>query len=147
MSTRATYLITSWPIYDVTLNWCLAKRGQVKYIYIYIYWWNLEKRLIPPNWIKMLDVARNPAMQFSGYCLFNVSIYSPKACIPASTKTRGPFHKWFFHYDSNSMAILFCSHPSCSEVIALKFCTLHDSSLSCHVQNFVALWYARMELY
>ena len=26
------------------------------------------------------------------------------------------------------MEILFCSHPSCSEVIAMKFCTWHDSS-------------------
>ena len=30
------------------------------------------------------------------------------------------------------------AHPSCSEVIVLKFCTWHDSTA---VQNFVQLWY------
>ena len=38
-----------------------------------------------------------------------------------------PFHEWFFHHNSNSMEISFCSHPSCSEVITIKFCTRHDS--------------------
>ena len=38
-----------------------------------------------------------------------------------------PFHEWFFHHNSNLMEILFCSHPSCNEVIAMKFCTGHDS--------------------
>ena len=40
---------------------------------------------------------------------------------------RGPFHERFFHRNSNSMAISFSSHPSCSAVIAMKFCTCHDS--------------------
>ena len=39
---------------------------------------------------------------------------------------RGPFHR-FFHHNSNSIKISFCSHPCCSEVIAMKFCTWHDS--------------------
>ena len=37
------------------------------------------------------------------------------------------FQELFFHRNSNSMEILFCSHPNCSEVIAMKFCTWHDS--------------------
>ena len=39
----------------------------------------------------------------------------------------GQFHERFFHRDSNLMGIVFCSHPSWSEVIAMKFCTWHDS--------------------
>ena len=35
---------------------------------------------------------------------------------------RGPFQEWFFHHNSNSMEISFCSHPSYVEVIAIKFC-------------------------
>ena len=38
-----------------------------------------------------------------------------------------PFQKWFFHPNSNSMELLFCSHLSCRRVIAMKFCTWHDS--------------------
>ena len=33
----------------------------------------------------------------------------------------------FFHHHSNSMENLFCSHPNYSEVIAIKFCTWHNS--------------------
>ena len=39
----------------------------------------------------------------------------------------GPFHELFFHCNSNSMRISFCSHPSGSEMIARKICTWHDS--------------------
>ena len=137
MSTRVTYPIISWPRNNVIQNghmksheilqhWivttilCPAKRGQVKYIDIQ---WNLEKKLISPILIKMLDVARNPAMQFPSYCLFNVSIYSSETCLPEPTQTRGTFHKLFFHHDSNSMEIQFRSPPNCNEVIAIKFCT------------------------
>ena len=42
-------------------------------------------------------------------------------------KTWGPFHKGFFHHVSNSIEILFCSHPSSSEVVVMKFYTWHDS--------------------
>ena len=37
-----------------------------------------------------------------------------------------PFHKQFFHHHSNSLETSLSSHPSCTEVIAMKFCTLHD---------------------
>ena len=40
---------------------------------------------------------------------------------------RGPFHERFFHCNSNSMQISFCSHPSFNKVIGMKFCTWHDS--------------------
>ena len=39
----------------------------------------------------------------------------------------GPFHERFFHRYSNSLGISFCSHPSYSKVVAMKFCTCHDS--------------------
>ena len=38
----------------------------------------------------------------------------------------GPFHERFFHHYSNSMELSLCSHSSCSEVIAMNFCTWHD---------------------
>ena len=38
------------------------------------------------------------------------------------------FPERFFHRNSNWMDISFCSHPSCSEVIAMEFSTWHDSS-------------------
>ena len=45
-----------------------------------------------------------------------------------------PFQSWshftkkqLFHCNSNLMEISFCSHPSCSNVIAMKFCTWHNS--------------------
>ena len=41
--------------------------------------------------------------------------------------SRKIFPERFFHPNSNWMDISFCSHPSCSEVIAMKFCTWHDS--------------------
>ena len=47
------------------------------------------------------------------------------------------FHERFFLRNSNSTVISFRPHPSCGEVIAVKFCTWHDSS--CHVQKSVAI--------
>ena len=41
--------------------------------------------------------------------------------------TWGTFHKQFFHRNSNTMEIWFCSHQRCNEAIAMKFCTCHDS--------------------
>ena len=41
--------------------------------------------------------------------------------------TRGPFRERFFHCNSNSTEIGFCSYPSSSEVITMKFCTSHDN--------------------
>ena len=41
--------------------------------------------------------------------------------------TMGPFHERYFHCNSDSMEISFCSYPSCKEMIAMKFCTWHDS--------------------
>ena len=38
-----------------------------------------------------------------------------------------PFHKRFFHCNSNSMENSLCCHPSCNEVVAMKFCTWQDS--------------------
>ena len=43
-------------------------------------------------------------------------------------RTWDPFHKSFFQRNSNLLEISFCSHPSGSEVIAMKFCIWHDSS-------------------
>ena len=39
----------------------------------------------------------------------------------------GPFHERVFHCISNMMEIWFCSHRSCSQVMARNFCTWHDS--------------------
>ena len=61
--------------------------------------------------------------------------------------SRGPFHKRFFDCNTNLMEISFCSHPSCSQLITMKFCTWHDSSAVHHVQNFVVIWYLIMELH
>ena len=36
---------------------------------------------------------------------------------------QGPILRRLFHRNSNSMETSFCPHPSCSEVIAMKFCT------------------------
>ena len=41
--------------------------------------------------------------------------------------TWSPFHKRFFHRNANSVEISFYSHPSCREVITMKFCTWQDS--------------------
>ena len=43
------------------------------------------------------------------------------------SQNRDPFHERFSHRNSNSLEISFCSRPSYSEVIAIKFCTWHDS--------------------
>ena len=37
------------------------------------------------------------------------------------------FYEQFFHRNSNLMDDSFCSHPSCSKMVAMKFCTWHDS--------------------
>ena len=39
----------------------------------------------------------------------------------------GPFHERFIHCSWNSMEKLVCSHPGCSEAIAIQFCTWHES--------------------
>ena len=39
-----------------------------------------------------------------------------------------PFHKHFYHHNSDLMKISFCSYQRCSEVIAMKFCTCHDNT-------------------
>ena len=39
----------------------------------------------------------------------------------------GPFREWFFHHDSNSMEVSYCSHPSSCQVITMNFCVWHDS--------------------
>ena len=38
-----------------------------------------------------------------------------------------PISPMIFHRNSNFMEISFCSHPSCSEMIAMEFCTWQDS--------------------
>ena len=38
-----------------------------------------------------------------------------------------PSHERFFHRNSNSMEISFCSHPSYIKMIDIKFCTWHDN--------------------
>ena len=52
---------------------------------------------------------------------------------------RGPFHERFFHRKSKSMEISFCSHPSCSVVIALKFGTWYDCYAAVACAKFGAL--------
>ena len=47
--------------------------------------------------------------------------------IPMIIHTEALFTKRCFHHNSNSQEISLCSHPSCNEVIATKFCTCHDS--------------------
>ena len=42
-------------------------------------------------------------------------------------KDQEPFHEWFSHRNSNLMEISFCSDPSYSIVLTMKFCTWHDS--------------------
>ena len=59
-----------------------------------------------------------------------VSLYSPiysQFRALCEFKIRGPFYVRYFHGNSNSMEISFCSHPSCGEAIAIKCCTWHDS--------------------
>ena len=46
---------------------------------------------------------------------------------PWHDQPRGPFHERFFHHSSNSVEISFSSYPSYSEMIAMKFCTWHNS--------------------
>ena len=50
----------------------------------------------------------------------------------------GPFYERLFHHNLNSMEISFCSHSSCSKVIAI---------LSWRVLNCVTIWYPTMELH
>ena len=40
---------------------------------------------------------------------------------------RGPFHKQFFHRNSNSIEISICSHQSCIKEITMKYCTEYNS--------------------
>ena len=47
-----------------------------------------------------------------------------------SRLTCSPFHEWFFYRISNLMDISLCSHPSCRKVIAMKFCTWHNSGVT-----------------
>ena len=62
---------------------------------------------------------------------------------------QGPISRTIFYGNSNLLKISFCSHPSCSEVIAVKFCTWHNQTavLFLHVQNCVVLWYPAMEFH
>ena len=53
------------------------------------------------------------------------------------TRTWGPLHEQFFHRNSNSMEISFCSPPHCSELITMEFCTWHDS---CPVVPCAKFW-------
>ena len=41
---------------------------------------------------------------------------------------QGLLHLWFFHHTFNSIKISCCSHPNFHELIAMKFCTWHNSS-------------------
>ena len=38
-----------------------------------------------------------------------------------------PIHERFFHRNSNSMEMPFCSRPKCNQVTAIRFCTWRDS--------------------
>ena len=61
----------------------------------------------------------------------NVEIFHP--LFPKDTKSGqiwGSFHEPVFYRNLNSMDISFCSHPSRSEVITVKFCTWHGSCAS-----------------
>ena len=49
---------------------------------------------------------------------------------------RGPFDERFSHWNSKLMEISFCSHPSCNEVIAMKFYTWPDS---CTVMTYTKI--------
>ena len=49
--------------------------------------------------------------------------------------TWGPFHDQFFVRHSNSMESPSYSHPICSNMIAMKFCTGHDRGSVVHVQK------------
>ena len=40
----------------------------------------------------------------------------------------GPI-SWLIFHSNSTLEISFCFHPSCGEVIALKFCTWHDSAV------------------
>ena len=48
-------------------------------------------------------------------------------CTESDLEPISTLHQQFFHRNSHSMEISFCSHPKCSEVIAMKCCTWHDS--------------------
>ena len=41
--------------------------------------------------------------------------------------SQGPFHEFFFKFNSNLVTISFWSHPSWREVTPIKFCTWYDS--------------------
>ena len=45
----------------------------------------------------------------------------------------GTFHQGFFHCISNSMEISLCFRSSYNEVIAMKFCTWHNSCAMCKI--------------
>ena len=57
------------------------------------------------------------------------------------------FHEQFFHCNSNLLEISFCSHSSCSEVIAMKFCTWLDNCAAVACAKFCGSWYSTMELH
>ena len=52
---------------------------------------------------------------------------------------RGPFYKWFFHRNPDSIEILFCCHQS-NKLIAMNFARDLTAALLWHVQNFVVIF-------
>ena len=50
---------------------------------------------------------------------------------------KGPFHERIVHRNSNPMEISFRSHPSCGELIAMKFCKWHGSCFDMILYNSV----------
>ena len=66
------------------------------------------------------QVISQTTFVYRNYLLLTVS-YS------LSVYIQRPTYEWFFHCNWNSMEISFCFHPSCSELIVIRFCKWHDS--------------------
>ena len=65
-------------------------------------------------------------------CVWRPHPFSPgPACCSKQRQgwgtTWGPFHERFFHHNFRFDENSFCPHLSCNDVIAMKFCTWHDS--------------------
>ena len=73
-----------------------------------------------------------------GYCTVSVALI---------IVVRGPFQEQCFRHDSSSMKISSCSHPSCDKWSLWNFAHGTTAQLSCHVQNFIVIWYPTMELH
>ena len=127
--------MTSWQTHAQTLQGIM--KGGYNWRFTCLSWKFNINVIIKCKWVLTLNVPV-PYVDIQDPILVN-TVNTVSADVPATDSERpsagliaikldlGPFHEWFFHWNSNLKENSFWSHPSCGEVIAMKFCTGHDS--------------------